>query len=68
MKTTDLVPYGTWIEWNGSLAMVTGVRLNTEGRYVLTMDRFNMCGTRIASPVLIVTPDATWKPVERPKF
>ncbi len=67
MKTTDLKT-NTWIKWNGSLAKVVGKRPSglREGMVTVTLDRFNACGTKVATAQLDVPPGATWSVAPRP--
>lgn len=70
-RTTELKPYLTWIQWNGTVCKVTGVRLleadhEHAGKYMVSLARYNMSGMQLGTPELIATAGACWMIIETP--
>lgn len=69
MKTGELKPYRSWVTWSGTVALVKRIEAHPlrSDCFLVEIDRFNMDGFKLGSPVLTVHVNAEWVATDRPK-
>ena len=70
IRTEELVPFRTWISWNGMPCLILAVNSSAErpGLKSVTLARYNSSGTKISTNTMDAAPRAVWTPRPTPRM